>query len=89
MPMSKIGGDFKEGGNFVARRNGEKIYTENLTEPGDILLFNSRCTHGVSPIDPAEAFDPLSPKGRWMMLFAVNKIAGNNSIANASATTYG
>src|SRR6185312_6501703 len=83
MAMSKSGRDFKTGGNFVARLNGEKIYTEEMTEPGDIVLVNARCTHGVGKIDPEASFDPLSDAGRWMMLFAVNKVAGNTAIANA------
>lgn len=85
MPMSKYGRDFKTGGNYVVKRNGQKISTEEMVEPGDILLFNARCTHGVDPIDPQVSFDPMSPNGRWMMLFAVNKLASNTSVANAVA----
>lgn len=85
MSMSKYGSCFKKGGNYVITSSGEKLLTEEITEPGDIILFNSLCRHGVAPIDPDAQFDPMSDVGRWMMLFAVNKIAGNTDIADAYA----
>ncbi len=84
MPMSKRGKDFQTGGSFVARRNGERISTEDLVDPGDILLFHSRCVHGVETIDQGSSYDPLSAAGRWMFLFGVNKLAGNTQIADAT-----
>lgn len=84
MSMSKRGADFETGGNYLVRLNGERIYTEDMTEPGDILLFNARCTHGVETIDAGQNTDPMSAKGRWIMLFAVNKVAGNTAIGDAT-----
>lgn len=85
MPMSKYGSCFGQGGNYVVTTSGEKLITDELTEPGDILLFHSLCRHGVAKIDPANEFDPMGDIGRWMMLFAVNKTAGNTEIADAYA----
>jgi hypothetical protein len=84
MPMSKRGLDFQTGGSFVARRNGERVSTEDFVDPGDILLFHSQCVHGVETVDAGHALDPLSGAGRWMFLFAVNKLAGNTQIADAT-----
>lgn len=86
MSMSKIGEDFKSGGNYVVGESGQRIYSEEFMDPGDILLFNAQCPHGVATIDSGDEVDPLAGRGRWMMLFAVNKVAGNNAIANAQAT---
>lgn len=83
MVMSQKGCDFQQGGNFIQRSAEDKIDTEKLVEPGDILLFNALMPHGVDTIDPDVTFDPLSGDGRWMMLFAVNKLAGNQAIADA------
>lgn len=85
MSMSKYGSCFKKGGNYVITTKGTKLLTEEITEPGDIVLFNSLCRHGVEAIDPDSEFNPLSDVGRWMMLFAVNKVAGNTDIADAYA----
>lgn len=86
MAMSKAGEDFSTGGNFVQTTNGQRLITEQFLDPGDILLFNALCPHGVATVDEEVEYDPLSTKGRWMMLFAVNKTANNTSIANAQAT---
>jgi hypothetical protein len=83
MPMSKRGRDFQTGGSFVARRDGERLYTEDFVDPGDILLFHSRLVHGVETVDEGLDYDPLSPVGRWMFLFSVNKLVDNTAIADA------
>ncbi len=86
MAMSKAGEDFTTGGNFVQTTDGQRLITEQFLEPGDILLFNALCPHGVATVDEGAEYDPLSSKGRWMMLFAVNKTADNTTVANAQAT---
>jgi hypothetical protein len=77
MAMSKTGEDFSTGGNFVQTTNGQRLITEQ---------FLDLCPHGVATVDEEVEYDPLSTKGRWMMLFAVNKTANNTLIANAQAT---
>jgi hypothetical protein len=37
----------------------------------------------VAPIDPDAPMRWTSFAGRWMLLFAVNRLAGNTTIANA------
>lgn len=83
MAMSRKGDEFYSGGNFVRTGPETFVNTEDFVEPGDIVLFNTLCEHGVAPIDENDTFDPLSPKGRWMMLFAVNKTADNTKIGDA------
>ena len=83
MAMSKKGDDFHGGGNFVRTSENSVIDTEDLVSPGDIVLFNSLCEHGVALVDEDLDFDPLAKSGRWMMLFAVNKTANNKQIKDA------
>lgn len=83
MAMSQKGVDFDSGGNFVRTSKDSIIDTEELVEPGDIILFNSLCEHGVNKIDENNLFDPMSDEGRWMMLFAVNKTINNKTISDA------
>lgn len=83
MTMSKKGTDFSTGGSYVKIGVNEKLYVDEISEPGDIVLFDARCPHGVDMIDPERSFDPFSSEGRWMMLFAVNKTASNMAIADA------
>ena len=81
--MSNKGKDFKSGGAFVEKENGERIILEDVAKSGDVIYFNARIAHGVETIDPESEADWLSFKGRWMALFAVNKLSHNTSIADA------
>ena len=80
--LSEKGKDFKSGGAFVDIK-GEKIMLDDLCGSGDIVIFNASFPHGVELIDKdIPEFWPAF-KGRWMLLFAVNKLSHNNEIANA------
>ena len=81
--MSKKGEDFSVGGQYVERSENERIITDDLCDYGDLVYFNAECFHGVEMIDPDESEDWLSFAGRWIMLFAVNKLAENTAIANS------
>lgn len=81
--MSKKGKDFKKGGVYVENDNGEKYYFDEIGDPGDVVFFNAKWPHGVDNIDPDNNLDWTSFKGRWMMLLAVNKIAGNSEVSNS------
>jgi hypothetical protein len=83
MQMSRKGHDFIDGGLFVQMADGTDLMIDDITEPGDVVYFNARCPHGVSPIDPGAPMRWLDYAGRWMLLFAVNRLAGNVTIANA------
>lgn len=81
--MSELGRDFEEGGIFVRTTDGEVVFIEQHTCPGDVVLFSPKLAHGVARIDPHKSADWLSFEGRWMAIFAVNKLATNTRVAEA------
>jgi hypothetical protein len=81
--MSELGRDFGAGGIFVRTTDGEVVAVENYTNPGDVVLFSPKLAHGVATIDPEKEADWLSFEGRWMGIFAVNKLASNSRVAEA------
>jgi hypothetical protein len=81
--MSELGVDFHEGGAFVNSSKGEVIWIEKHTQPGDVVLFSPQLVHGVAPIDPGAALDWTMFEGRWMSIFAVNKLATNTRVAES------
>lgn len=83
LTMSKKGKDFRLGGAYVEKKNGEKIYTDEISEPGDVVYYNAQIPHGVEKIDPDAEPDWVSFEGRWVLLFAVNKLGGSSAIADA------
>ena len=83
MPMSLYGTDFKSGGNFIHISKEKKLYADQISDPGDIVLFHSLIPHGVELIDPEETFDPFSDEGRWTILFAVNRFVTNKKISES------
>jgi hypothetical protein len=83
LTMSTKGKDFQTGGCFVEKASGEKIYVDEISEIGDAVYFNAVTPHGVEKIDADAEPDWVSFEGRWMMLFATNKLSGNTAIANA------
>lgn len=84
LQMSQKGDDFKTGGLYVGMENGEDLVFDDICAPGDVVYFNAGCPHGVKPIDPDVPIRWLSYGGRWMLLFAVNRLAQNTAIANAT-----
>jgi hypothetical protein len=81
--MSELGVDFQEGGAFMENSAGERIWIERHTSPGDVVLFSPRLVHGVARIDPGAEVDWPSFQGRWMSIFAVNKLATNKQVAES------
>ena len=81
--MSDKGKDFLTGGFYYYDSNNQKFVVEDVTCKGDVILFNGKMIHGVDIIDEEKIFDPLGMNGRWMCLFAVNKIANSNTIGNS------
>ena len=80
--MSQKGEDFQEGGAYIERASGERILLDDLCGPGDAVYFNAQVTHGVETIDPDREPDWLSFEGRWMLLFAVNKVIEDAPVAD-------
>ncbi len=83
LTLSRKGVDFHEGGAFVQMDSGERIWTDEISDVGDVVYFNASMPHGVEIIDPHAADDWLSFEGRWMLLFAINKLAGTSQVADA------
>ncbi len=82
--LSKKGEDFSTGGGYLERERGEKIWLEEVGEPGDVVYANAQIPHGVEPIDPGSSADWLDFQGRWIAIFAVNKLHGNAKVGNAT-----
>ena len=59
----------------------ETIVDDNI-DVGDLVLLRGDVPHGVEKIDPNKEFELLS-SGRWMGLFAINKLQGSNKIENS------
>jgi hypothetical protein len=86
MPLSTMGVDYDTGGGYVLGENNKKTCTDKFCEVGDILLFNANMAHGVDIIDSKKKKISWNKFiGRWILLFAVNKIAGNNKISDSEA----
>jgi hypothetical protein len=83
LQMSRKGVDFESGGLYVQTEDGRDLVIDDVAEPGDVIYFNAACPHGVAPIDPGVPLRWTTFAGRWMLLFAVNRLAGNTSIGNA------
>ncbi len=81
--MSQRGVDYETGGVYVENKNGVLVFIEDECDIGDVILFNAQIPHGVKMIDEHKEIDWLSFEGRWMMIFATNKLSTNQAVANA------
>jgi len=81
--MSAKGEDYQEGGAYIESESGELIMTDELAGVGGVVYFNANIRHGVLPIDEKKELDWLSFQGRWMLLFAVNKLFDTQSVGNS------
>ncbi len=82
MVMSEKGKDFKKGGLFV-EIDGKKICLDDHVSTGDLIIFKASLKHGVDKIDPNTKIKNLNFNGRWMVLFATNKLANNKKIKDS------
>ena len=84
MVLTEKGVDFKEGGlRLRCTKRGFDFDADAMCEPGDIVFSNASIEHGVEKIDPDSKDAWMDFAGRWMLLFAVNKLADNDRISNA------
>jgi hypothetical protein len=82
--MSEFGVDYSDGGLFIKENEGgEKVYVEREGGIGDVVLFRADLIHGVDPINVLDEFNPLSGKGRWMLLSALTKPSKSNLLPDA------
>ncbi|GGY06535.1 hypothetical protein GCM10007160_37620 [Litchfieldella qijiaojingensis] len=83
MLLCQKGVDFHKGGAYVMNHLDEKIYIDELSDWGEVTYFNAQMVHGVDKIDPDAEHCWEEFKGRWIALFAVNKLASSNRISNS------
>ena len=81
MLLSKKGEDFYTGGAYIEDIEGKKHYLDDIMNFGDLAFFSAQIVHGVEKIDPLSTENWLNFRGRWMLLFAINKLANNNQIS--------
>jgi hypothetical protein len=65
LAMSKRGRDFMHGGTHF-EIDGRDVGTDEIHDIGDVVLFRYDIYHWVTPIDPEDALDYASPRGRWV-----------------------
>ena len=80
--MSKKSRDFNSGGLIVKERS-EWVNIDDHLNIGDLVIFDASLNHGVEKIDPIEDDLLLDKSGRWMGLFAINKLENSNKIKNS------
>jgi hypothetical protein len=81
--LSKKGTDFSEGGAYAIDETGVQHDLDSELNVGDVQFFNASMRHGVELIDPSQPSRWLDFRGRWVLLIATNKVAGNSEIADA------
>jgi hypothetical protein len=87
--MSKKGSgndcDFERGGGFF-EIDGERYYYEELCEPGEVLIYDTRVVHGVSEIDPHKPFRQNLATGRFAGLVTMYRdLTGGASVRKGAA----
>jgi hypothetical protein len=61
--------DFASGGLYARPRPGaEKLYLDEISDPGDLLVLSPDIPHGVDPIDPQEDYGWRSDRGKWTII---------------------
>ena len=70
LSMSKLGKDFKKGGQYLIHDKYKHIYVEKYLDIGDVVIFPSKLTHGVYPIDPETK---NKNGGRWILFSPFHK----------------
>ena len=59
------------------------IDVDQFTDTGDLVVFKADLKHGVKIIDKNKKYNPISFKGRWMVIFSTNKLIDNKKIRNS------
>jgi hypothetical protein len=83
MLLSRKGEDYQTGGLVVETAGGERIDVDAMMDWGDVLFFRADLAHGVDRVDPDAEPNWLSFEGRWMVVIAVNKVAGIADVVDA------
>ena len=62
--LSARGDGFFEGGGFIVGRDRQRIFVEDDSAIGRIVMFDGSCRHGVADIDPDHVLNLDSTSGR-------------------------
>lgn len=66
---STWGNDFTSGGLYARNDpGGEKLYLDQFTSPGDLMVLSPAIPHGVEAIDPQYDYDWKVDHGKWTIL---------------------
>ncbi|WP_157955139.1 hypothetical protein [Halomonas denitrificans] len=83
MLLCRKGEDFSQGGAFFIDDHGETVFIDEYSDWGEVTFFNAQMVHGVAPVDPHKERQWEDFNGRWIALFAVNKLASTQGISNS------
>lgn len=83
MLLCRKGEDFSEGGAFFVDNDGDSVFIDEFSDWGEVTFFNAQMVHGVAPVDPRIESPWEDFNGRWIALFAVNKLASTQEIGNS------
>jgi hypothetical protein len=70
--VSERGVDYDTGGAFYVK-DGEKVFIENGTQSGDIVVYDESIKHGVGDVDSDHPLDLQSRRGRIVALTTIYK----------------
>ncbi len=68
--LRQKGADYRTGGGFV-RFNGSIAESDQGTQVGDVIVYNSTTLHGVLDVDPDVSFDPTNLRGRAVAITTI------------------
>jgi hypothetical protein len=63
LTMTQKGEHYEQGGAFVDVE-GERLFLDDSSRPGDIVIYDGRTVHGVEDIDPHKLLDLTTINGR-------------------------
>jgi hypothetical protein len=70
--ISERGVDYDTGGAFYVK-DGEKVFIENGTQSGDIVVYDESIKHGVGDVDSDHPLDLQTRRGRIVALTTIYK----------------
>ncbi|UYG06241.1 hypothetical protein [Halomonas sp. M4R1S46] len=83
MLLCRKGEDFCVGGAFFVNNDGEIVQIDEYSDWGEVTFFNAQMVHGVAPVDPHLEKKWEDFNGRWIALFAVNKLTSTQGISDS------
>jgi len=66
---SEWGADFTSGGLYARQEEGgDKLYLDQFTFPGDLIVLSPGIPHGVETVDPQDDYQWQVNRGKWTVL---------------------